>query len=290
MNEQFISQWGGLILLLALCANFFIYGFVNWKTLKGDLKPFTVLDISTITAIISLVFLRVASIVCYKPDFFSAGWKMIPQFFTIDNGQFAYTGLVLGLILSTNLIFRSSNQLKSIRFLLDKITISIAIVTFIDMVVLGLFIIGGYNIANQEMVVGALILSILTMALSRTINMVERVGLLSAIFIILAAVVAIGINIIHSSTTGVWQIELESILALVLIVYGIIELVSSLPKADVDEAEEDQVTRKNRTESMQGGSPLKYSQSYAKNDDVFGDFSFKDKFVSRVKNLKRKSK
>ena len=293
MNEQFFSQWGGLIILFALCINLFFYGYINWKNLKADIKSTTILDISTITAIFSLLFLRIITVIAFKQGFLNEGWKMITDLFSFADGKFAYTGLILGLIFSIYIIFKSSNQLKSVRFLLDKITISFIILSFIDMSILGLVILTGNYVADPVSVIAILLLSLITGVLSRIGKVKQNCGLLSALFILLTAVSAIGINVAHSIVSGVWQIEFESIIALALIVYGIMELISSSSQTVIleDFEEEGAANRKTRfDESRPSGSPLKYSQSYAKNDDVLSDLSVREKVVSRINNIKRRSK
>ena len=293
MNEQFLSEWGGLIIFIMLLINLFVYSFFNWRNFKNDLKSFTSLDVTVITAAVSLFFLRMVTIVNFRLWNIDTDWKVLLDLFKFADGRFAYTGLVLGLIVSTYFIFKSSNRLKSIRFLLDKIVISVAILSLVDMAILGGVTLAGFNVADPVSIISTGIVSLLTIVLSRINKIKLNSGFLSAVFIILVALGGIGVNITHSIILGSWQIEFESIVALVLIIYGIVELISTFPKQTSAEEEinENQMARKTRLEQFRStASPLKYSQSYAKTDDILADLTVKERVVSKFNNLRRKSK
>jgi hypothetical protein len=287
VQNYFINDY--LAFPLIFIANLILFAFFNWLQFKKQLKTNTIFDIALMNGFGSLLIARILGIINVFGGYAQKGWSLTPMV-EVDNnyvwtnslpwsllnvfdGNYLYSGFLLGIIFSLSLAFLYSNQKKSVFFLMDKVVLSFAGVLVINLIVIYLLktlgLITWINVSQMTILGlsfdmwGMQILVILIFLLIvRIFHLVEKHGFVSmSFYLIFAAGIFLG-NYLQVQFLNSSKIELDSIIALGFLGFGIIQYLqmrnredkgveSPLRRTYVQSSEEQPLTR-NYTQSYVG--------------------------------------
>jgi hypothetical protein len=260
MSDHIIITNNFIIFPIIFVANVFLLSILNWFEFKKQLKSDTIFDISIISILGGIIISRLLGIIVNLNYYLNKGWtgslfieesgnvyianQMPWGLLNIFDGNYLYSGFILGVVFSISIIFLYSNQKKSVLFLFDKVAHSLSVLLTIN---LSLFWIArsmnwfqwgqtvnfNFNNLNIDIISIQILILILLIIITKVFKLTDRNGLLTVIFYAVFASSLIINNIIKNYLSNSNLLELDSIIAVLFYVFAIIAFIQMRNKEDM---------------------------------------------------------